>query len=473
MGLILQNQRKEELVDLGNRSRLQANLLAEKIAGKLNSLELVLSMVSQSATSLDLQNPKDLQYLISLVQSQLFLQDDLEGLCLLAPNGSKFFSSFYADNATLEETKNKMFEAHTKQKIAFNLMPFIDHGIWHLVLSRSLFNKEGTLVGIVGLVKTTDAFFDLLSQAEVPGLNQAIVFDASGNTLAWWNHTGTPEEKIPPHIQDLPVFANSSILKPQQETIQAESKTLEFEGSLLTTIKLSGLPLTLGMEMGIKKAMESYDRAQFFSMSGMFLFIVIALSVIVLLGNQVIKNEQLQQHMMDDLSEKVKLRTAELEQQSNIDSLTGLINRRKINILLAEQIDTGNNFGSICSVMLIDLDHFKLVNDSFGHQTGDAVLRHVTTLLKSNLQGFGTLSRWGGDELLAFLPFKTAQETFEIAQTLLAILVANPFSAEIRNTMSIGIAQYKEGESSASLIHRADNALYQAKASGRNRAIFN
>jgi diguanylate cyclase (GGDEF)-like protein len=473
LGLVLQNQRKGELIDLENRSRLQANLLAEKIAGKLNGLELVLSMIGQETNSLDLQTPEDLQYLISQIQTQLFLHDGLEGLCLLAPDGSKYYSSFYADNKTLEETKNKMIEAHTKQNLPFNLLPFLEEGVGHLVLSRSLFDKSENLAAIVGLVRTTDSFFDLLSQAEIPGLNQAVVFDASQNIIARWNNTEVLEKDIPKHMSDIPVFANSPILKTQVDTIQAENKTLEFKGSLLTTIKLEGLPLTLGMETMKNQAMYSYDKVQFFSMLGIFLFIVISLTVIIMLGNQVIENEKLQQDLMADLSEKVRLRTAELEQQSNIDSLTGLINRRKINILLAEQIDTGENLGAICSVMLIDIDHFKMVNDTFGHQTGDAVLIHIATLLKNSLQGYGTLSRWGGDELLAFLPSLAVQETFDIAQTLLDIIVGNPFSEKIDNTLSIGIAQYKEGESSANLIHRADTALYQAKASGRNKAICN
>jgi diguanylate cyclase (GGDEF)-like protein len=473
LGLVLQNQRKGELIDLENRSRLQANLLAEKIAGKLNGLELVLSMISQETNSLDLKNPEDLQNLISQIKSQLFLHEDLEGLCLIAPDGSKYYSSFHADNKTLEEAKNRMLEAHTKQNLPFNLLPFIDHGVGHLVLSRSLFDKSGNLVAIAGLVKQTDSFFDLLSQAEIPGLNQAVVFDASQNTIARWNRPDALETVMPTHMLDIPVFANSSILKPQWDTIQAENKTLEFEGSLLTTIKLEGLPLTLGMETLKNQAMYSYDKVQFFSLLGMFLFIIISLTVIILLGNQVIENEKLQQDLMADLTEKVRLRTAELEQQSNIDSLTGLINRRKINTILAEEIDKGLHNEEVCSVMLIDIDHFKLVNDSFGHQTGDAVLIHIATLLKNNLEGYGTLSRWGGDELLAFLPSQTVQETFDMAQTLLALIIDNPFSKEIHHTLSIGIAQHKRGESSASLIHRADTALYQAKASGRNKAICN
>jgi diguanylate cyclase (GGDEF)-like protein len=471
---VMLNQRQGELGDLENRSQLQTSLLSEKIAGKVHSLELVLTMVSQSANSLDFSKTADIQKLIALVKSQLYLNDDLEGVCILAPSGSKIYSSFYADTQILKTNQNRLLIAHTQQDITFSMFSFLDHGIWHLVISRSLFDKDGKLAAIVGLVKETDSFFDLLSLTKVPGIEKSVLFDTPGNIIAMWSQKNfSSEENASPYenIEAIPSFADSGILDTQENTINSEIKTVHFKNSLLTTVKLESIPFTLGLETQQDQAMASYDRALAISISILFLFIIIALTVIILLGGQVIEQETLQQHMMDELSEKVRLRTADLEKLSNLDSLTGLINRRKINSLLAEQIDEEKGSRTSCCIMIIDIDHFKMVNDTFGHQTGDEVLIHIVRLLQKKLSEHGTLSRWGGDELLALLPSHTAEQAFALAQILLADIVNTPFSSDINNTLSIGIAQYREGESSSDLIRRSDNALYEAKGTGRNRAI--
>lgn len=472
---VLLNQRKGELVDLENRSQLQTSLLSEKIAGKLNSLELVLSMINQSARSMDLDNETDRERLISLVKSQLYLQDDLEGLCILSPDGSKIYSSFHIITENLLENQQRMITTHTRQDISFSLFSFIDNKAWHLVLSRSLFDQSGDLVAIVGLLIETHSFFDLLSVTEIPGLERAILFDTAGKTIATWNQKdalGKETIHLEENIHLIPSFSDSNILNTQDQTINAGIKTVRFENSLLTTVKLGNFPLSLGMETFIDKAMASYDNALVISMSVLFLFIIISLTVITLLGKQVIEQEQVQQVMMDELSEKVKSRTAELEKLSTLDSLTGLINRRKINSLLAEQIDNRSKEPTFCCIMIIDIDHFKLVNDNFGHQTGDEVLIHIVRVLQQSLGPLGTLSRWGGDELLVLLPSHSAQQALDIAKDLLVHIRDNPFSPDIMSTISIGIAQYREGELSSDLISRADTALYEAKGSGRNRVIL-
>ena len=470
---VLLNQRKGELEDLENRSQLQTSLLAEKIGNKLHSLELVLSMINQSASSMDLENEIDREKLVSLVKAQLYLQDDLAGLCILSPDGSKIYSSFHTSTENLLANQERMVTTHTKQGISFSMFSFIDNNAWHLVLSRSLYSPKGEVAAIVGLLIETRSFFDLLSFTEIPGLERAILFDATGKTIATWNQKdtlGNESTNLQENIQMIPSFSDSSILSTHDQTINAGIKTLRFQNSLLTTVKLENFPFSLGMETHIDKAMASFDNTLLISMSVLFFFIIIALTVIILLGKQVIKQEQIQQNLMDDLSEKVKSRTAELEKLSTIDSLTGLVNRRKINTLLAEQIEKRNKEQTFCCIMIIDIDHFKLVNDNFGHQTGDEVLIHIVGLLQQHLGPIGTLSRWGGDELLVLLPFHTAQQALEIAKGLLAHVEENPFSPDIKNTISIGIAQYKQGEASSELISRADLALYEAKGAGRNRA---
>jgi diguanylate cyclase (GGDEF)-like protein len=123
---------------------------------------------------------------------------------------------------------------------------------------------------------------------------------------------------------------------------------------------------------------------------------------------------------------------------------------------------------------MIDLDHFKSINDTLGHAAGDAVLKHFAALGPRGLRGIDTFGRFGGEEFLLVLPGTERPGALAVAERMRAAAEATAFPGlppERRVTISIGVATYVRGEETGTLLARADKALYQAKGAGRNRVI--
>ncbi|MEQ0777485.1 GGDEF domain-containing protein [Paraburkholderia tropica] len=171
--------------------------------------------------------------------------------------------------------------------------------------------------------------------------------------------------------------------------------------------------------------------------------------------------------------EAVQALQAKLQEQANRDALTGLYNRRYLNDALQREFDRSTQTGCPLSVLLLDIDHFKQINDRFGHSTGDRVLQDVAALLAQDMDPGGTAFRYGGEEFLILLPQMDSSEAWRRAECYRARTPVFVVVNEERGnpvTLSIGIASTADGaESPQQLIDRADNALYQAKLGGRDR----
>jgi diguanylate cyclase (GGDEF)-like protein len=157
------------------------------------------------------------------------------------------------------------------------------------------------------------------------------------------------------------------------------------------------------------------------------------------------------------------------------DPLTGLANRRRT-LQLVEQLARDGRLEHAPVILLADLDHFKQINDGWGHAMGDQVLVGVAAALRSGTRDADTVARWGGEEFLVVLPATRAGEAGELAERLRlrveALQVADRHQCPVPVTLSIGIATLAPGESGAAWIKRADEALYRAKADGRNCCVI-
>jgi len=156
------------------------------------------------------------------------------------------------------------------------------------------------------------------------------------------------------------------------------------------------------------------------------------------------------------------------------DELTGLINRRQMNELIEKEIQQSLRLRSQFCIAIIDLDHFKRINDDHGHSAGDEALRQFALKGSQMLRATDSLARWGGEEFLLLMPhsiLSLAQEGVErIRQTLEQMLVLTDVPS-VRLTLSAGIVEHRPGEPVDTMIERADAALYSAKTHGRNRVI--
>jgi diguanylate cyclase (GGDEF)-like protein len=163
----------------------------------------------------------------------------------------------------------------------------------------------------------------------------------------------------------------------------------------------------------------------------------------------------------------------EMERRAKTDPLTGLANRRTMEEALARETDRGRRYGSRLAVMMIDVDHLKAVNDRFGHEAGDEVLRSIAATIDETVRSVDVPGRWtGGDEFLIVLPDTTAVQASRLARRLLETLHQHPVMRDkhqVPASLSIGVAEFAKEDTVDSLIRRVDRALYSAKEGGRNQ----
>lgn len=169
-----------------------------------------------------------------------------------------------------------------------------------------------------------------------------------------------------------------------------------------------------------------------------------------------------------DISERVDLEQA-LRQAATEDTLTGLCNRRHGQHLLEEAQHRAQTQGTPLTLLVCDIDHFKQINDRFGHPAGDRVLREVARILRQSVRNRDTVIRWGGEEFVIVLEDCAQAPAAELAERLRARIGDHRDAQVGACTVSIGLAMRAPGETMDALFARADAALYQAKRSGRNR----
>ena len=165
----------------------------------------------------------------------------------------------------------------------------------------------------------------------------------------------------------------------------------------------------------------------------------------------------------------------QLRIEASHDALTGTLNRRAILNLLEKEAARATRQGSSLGVLVLDLDHFKKVNDTFGHSVGDAVLVEVARRLSVPLRRYDAVGRYGGEEFLVVLPDCDLEQAGEIGERIRLAVASAPVdtsAGDVTVTVSIGAAAFvKESGSIDELIQRSDQALYEAKREGRNRVM--
>ncbi len=170
---------------------------------------------------------------------------------------------------------------------------------------------------------------------------------------------------------------------------------------------------------------------------------------------------------------ELKAVLAQAHELTNTDVLTLLPNRRKIIVDLQEEVIRSNRYDTPLSISLMDIDHFKNVNDTYGHITGDEVLRTLAAQLREQIRHPDTIGRYGGEEFLIVLPNSelkaAAEQASRLCQRVRAMQVGSN-GQTLSVTISIGVAQYRIGrENWEQFLNRADAALYKAKDAGRDR----
>lgn len=173
--------------------------------------------------------------------------------------------------------------------------------------------------------------------------------------------------------------------------------------------------------------------------------------------------------------EQLRTEVKKAREEALSDGLTGLINRKGFDMALAECLAHYTDDARSPSLFIADIDHFKRVNDTYGHLLGDKVIRAIAKILNDNIKGRDIAARFGGEEFVVLLPDTPLDGACQLAETIrntvekLSIKRTDKNETISNITVSFGVAHYRKGEPMSEFIARADNALYQSKKGGRNR----
>jgi diguanylate cyclase (GGDEF)-like protein len=161
-----------------------------------------------------------------------------------------------------------------------------------------------------------------------------------------------------------------------------------------------------------------------------------------------------------------------LENLATTDSLTQVNNRYKINAEIDKHIARSKRYGEPFSILMLDIDHFKQVNDTYGHYVGDVVLKDLSKIVKHNIRQVDSFGRWGGEEFILILENTQKESAIQIAEKIRDIISITTIADHYKITVSIGVSEYQQDELKSALLQRVDTALYEAKENGRNQVRF-
>ena len=208
--------------------------------------------------------------------------------------------------------------------------------------------------------------------------------------------------------------------------------------------------------------------------------VVLEQLVIWLLVRQILQKQVLarqNQRLLDDLQAKnneLNSANAKLMSMATTDPLTGTYNRRYILARLEQQFQQAQRYGEPFALLMLDIDHFKRINDTYGHQVGDEVLRHFSLTVRSLIRGSDLFGRYGGEEFMLILgatPPAAAQAAVERLRASVGARDWTEFAPDLKVTVSAGVTGFRRGETVSQLLSRADSALYDAKHAGRDCVV--
>lgn len=318
-------------------------------------------------------------------------------------------------------------------------------GIWLITLSRRINGPDGQFAGLVQAALRTEFFQGLFEIIKIGPYDNISLFDLDMRILS-------RQPVIPSALgkQFLLPRARDALAAGKTRTSFRTVSPVDHLERLFVMHKLSGMPYV----MVIGRAPDSFLAAWW---RKAYLYALAYLGMVAALAA-----------FMAAINHHQK----ELEALANIDELTGLANRRVFDAALSFAHKVRKRTGRPLSVMVLDLDHFKRINDTLGHLRGDDVLRRAADVIRRNLRESDLLCRWGGEEFIVLMDGCPLARARIVAEAIRRAVETEPMAAPddgVRITISIGVAETADGDDPDLLIAKADQALYQAKEFGRNR----
>ncbi|MEW6587501.1 MAG: sensor domain-containing diguanylate cyclase, partial [Nitrospirota bacterium] len=170
-----------------------------------------------------------------------------------------------------------------------------------------------------------------------------------------------------------------------------------------------------------------------------------------------------------ETEEELRVAHEELKKLATTDKLTGAYNRTKFDEIIDIETERAKRYGSPLALIVFDIDHFKVVNDNYGHSAGDSVLKAIADIVRDNIRKPDYFVRWGGEEFMIISSDSSINKASALAERLRRTIEAHQFGEVGTVTMSFGVTEFRADETTAAFIARADGATYMAKKKGRNR----
>ena len=197
-----------------------------------------------------------------------------------------------------------------------------------------------------------------------------------------------------------------------------------------------------------------------------------AFALLLLVNNRLLTDLESDIAIRQQVENALHTLNAELKNQATTDQLTKIANRRHLTSVLDHEVERMKRYGVQLAVIMMDIDHFKSINDRFSHQAGDSVLVGIGAILAGHIRAVDTAGRWGGEEFMIVCPETDATGAAQLAELLRQLIEAQDFALPDRVTASFGVAAGRPGMTAEDLLKEADEALYHAKATNRNRVVI-
>lgn len=317
-------------------------------------------------------------------------------------------------------------------------------------VNHKVFDFEGGLIGVAGVGVTLDTFSRLIESAQQRFQRTIYFINAEGVIMAADEGRYISGSRL----QDIRGIAD---IAPDIINSSRELTRLSYQRNnrevIVSSRYMPELDWYLVVEQEAAPPFQFLRNVFYFNLLISFLIMVLVMGCVFYIINRFRRR---------------------LENVAATDPMTGLLNRQAFGAVFRQAVAEQARHGGELAVMLLDIDHFKQVNDNFGHVTGDQVIVFVVEHLRQNIREVDVIGRWGGDEFFILLKQCSVGQAEKLAHKLCEAVQAGPLqldAGDCRVTISVGVAAYQPGESLSQVFARADKGLYAAKVSGRNCAV--
>lgn len=314
-----------------------------------------------------------------------------------------------------------------------------------MFINYKIFDAQYHFIGATGVALKISYINDMLQKFRQKHNFIVTFFNKKGDVVL--AEREITQEK---NIQELPYlkFFQDKIISKTPQLLEYQKKDAEY---ILNTKYIPELNLYLAVEVKVNKYIEDVKKVFYFNLIiSMIITLLVAVVLIMI----------------------IKKHNSKYETLAKYDPLTKVLNRRSFEEQLTKLINTSKNKKFDFSLIFVDIDNFKLINDSLGHSKGDVVLCEITKILKENIREIDLIARWGGEEFIVVLkntPLETGKIKAELLRQSLEENIVLKDSINYPITGSFGLTQFKAEDSLDSLISRADEAMYKSKTNGKNQ----